>query len=594
MTNSSNNDSLDDIGEPDGLAHGHSIRGIEMWSDVASGPQDERLFSAVVRPAVDDAGESSSLRDVHGLRKTETTAFDAWFQLTKAYIGPGCLSLPWAVSQLGLPLGVFIVCLTSLWTSYNCWNVVRLKRIIMRERGQTPALAHLTHHQVTYPDVGEWAYNRTFRDLLLVSICVQQLAVCTVFLSFIGENIAAVMARTLTDEGDKAPSHALVITMAFPFAMMLSCLPNLKVLSPVMVVATASLFVGFGLLGVVVEKEWDNRPRDVDMYDIHWSQVPMAVCAILYSYEGICVILPIESAMEKPQHFKTVFVTSMSFTAFVFAAVAVLCCMAFGDVTNGSVTAFLVENLHEQNVKWWLYMTNTAVSVAVLLTYPLQLFPSFELIGPWLTRVFRLDLGTQGFLRHREGHNPISGFSQVSSCDNPEDGIRGNHYFDYHDPSRISTSTAPTHNATAVVAGDTAVETEELEDEEELPAFFAAFPTPGDSPQLRAILVCFTYIMAIAIPNVQLLVSLAGALSGSATGLIIPPLLELSYIKRQEKELEDRTADDEDMGHENATTLMKLRAKKWESYVLFGAGVIICVFGTGSALADIVRVYMGR
>ena len=138
--------------------------------------------------------------------------------------------------------------------------------------------------------------------------------------------------------------------------------------------------------------------------------------------------------------------------------------------------------------------------------------------------------------------------------------------------------------------------------------FMGAFTTPGDSPQLRAILVCFTYIMAIAIPNVQLLVSLAGALSGSATGLIVPPLLELAYVKRQEAAIQNSTitastsSEEEDETEEDniqtpapltSRSPFNLQMKKWECYFLFCGGVVVCVFGTGAALADIVRVYLG-
>ena len=296
--------------------------------------------------------------------------------------------------------------------------------------------------------------------------------------------------------------------------------------------------------------------------------------------------------MKKPEQYKAVFVSSLTFTALVFAAVAALSCLAFGDVTNGSVTAFLVESLNNENIKWWLYLANTAVSVAVLLTYPLQLFPSYELLGPWLTRILHLDLGTQALVRHRAGHNSIRSFSPVPSFENPDNGIVGNH--EYHDPSQISTITTPNNNAAATVVGDGSTELEDYEYESELPAVFAAFPTPGDSPQLRAIVVCFTYIVAIAIPNVQLLVCLAGALNGSATGLINPPLLELSYVKRQEKGIQEQTEDAEDIGHDKATALMKLKAKKMECYLLFGLGSIVCMFGTGAALADIVLVYLAR
>jgi proton-coupled amino acid transporter len=36
--------------------------------------------------------------------------------------------------------------------------------------------------------------------------------------------------------------------------------------------------------------------------------VPLAFCAILYSFEGINLILPVESAMQEPKEFECVFV----------------------------------------------------------------------------------------------------------------------------------------------------------------------------------------------------------------------------------------------------------------------------------------------
>jgi len=580
----------------------------------------------------------------------ETTAWDAWIQLTKAYIGPGCLSLPWAISQLDIPFGCTAIMIVAVWTSYNAWNVVALKRVIVKERlAQRESLrqtqstdnhhhhhhhhTHNAHIQVTYADVGEWAYNEEMKDILLVSICVQQLAVCTVFLSFVGENIAAVMERTLTAEGEKAPSHAFVITLALPFVLLLSCIPNLKRLSPVMLVATVALFVGFGLLGVVIVTEWNHQPtpEEVNLYDIHWMKMPMAVCAILYSYEGICVVLPIESAMAQPKHFKKVFVSSMSFAAVVFSTIAALCVLAFGSVTNGSVTAYLVEKWDDENVKWWLYMTNAFCSLAVLLTYPLHLFPCFELIGPWLTRVLRLDLGTHALVS-RSSIPDSRVFSPVTTCDNPDDGIVGNH--DYHDAEQISSTTAhtaaerPLNNETATSAAEeedatqqdtnSTDETDSVIELGDTIPFLAAFPTPGDSPQLRAILVCFTYIMAIAIPNVQLLVSLAGALSGSATALIIPPLLELAYVQRLEDQLyrsitdpdyedDDDDDDPDEYDSENMNTANPGRSttsplqtrsslvwKRRECYFLCGLGVVVGVFGTVAALLNIIKVYMGR
>ena len=57
-----------------------------------------------------------------------TTPWQTYIHLVKGYVGPGCLSLPWAFSQLGVPLGVAATIALSILTSYNCWAVVRIKR----------------------------------------------------------------------------------------------------------------------------------------------------------------------------------------------------------------------------------------------------------------------------------------------------------------------------------------------------------------------------------------------------------------------------------------------------------------------------------
>lgn len=44
----------------------------------------------------------------------------------------------------------------------------------------------------------------------------------------------------------------------------------------------------------------------------------------------------------------------------------------------------------------------------------------------------------------------------------------------------------------------------------------------------------FTYILAIAVPNVESMISLAGALAGSRVALLIPPTMQISYGQQQD------------------------------------------------------------
>jgi proton-coupled amino acid transporter len=299
-------------------------------------------LSLEIVPVADDASSSVA----SDLEDHTTSLWQTYIHLVKGYIGVGCLSLPWALSQLGIPLGCLSLAVMSYWSSYNCWTIVKLKRFVEQKRpvivgdGEPDAASDLqsnksyTSSQLTYPEVGEWFFGRSFQSFVAASICTQQLAICTVFLSFIGENLLAVLQRL----GWHSVNHATVMTLALPPVLVLSFLPNLKMLAPVMMVGTVLLLGTFCALATVIAMAWDERPNEVPGFSV--ASAPLALCAILYSYEGICLILPVESAMKEPQHFQAIFSAAMGTVAFILAAVASSCVLAFGQVTNVRVCHF--------------------------------------------------------------------------------------------------------------------------------------------------------------------------------------------------------------------------------------------------------------
>ena len=350
----------------------------------------------------DNGGDHNDDGDYYSMSScTKTTSAQTFIHLLKGYVGPGCLSLPWAVSQMGYLGGTVVIALVSVWTSYNCYTIVKIKRYIEQSNnmaennsdgggdGGTMKKSTSFSSLLTYPDIGEWAFGETFEQFISTAVCVQQLSVCTVFFSFIGENINAV--GRLLPSGHVPTllsTHVGVMTVALPFIMALTFIRSLKALTPVMVIATILLFFGFGLIGLIIFGVWDDRPREVDR--IQWVSVPLAVCAVLYSYEGICLILPIESAMKQPKQFKKVFGSAMTCVAVIFALFANICVYAFGSVNNGSITAFLLEKYKNDNhLIGLLILANTVVSFSVLFTYPLQLFPTLELLEPFVTKLIR-------------------------------------------------------------------------------------------------------------------------------------------------------------------------------------------------------------
>jgi amino acid permease len=521
-----------------------------------------------------------------------TTVWQTFVHLIKGYMGAGCLSLPWAVSQLGLfwgPLAIFVI---AYWSSYNCWTIVKLKRFIEEETSYVDDKASETssvtaNTNITYPDVGKWAYGTKFQTYVSTCVCTQQLAICTVFISFVGENLLAVMESL---DITFMATHAGVMTIALPIILALSMIPNLKMLAPVMTAGTLLLIASFIAIGVVIQKEWPNRPDELPT--INPSQIPLAVCAILYSYEGINLILPVESAMFDPQEFKKPFVIAMTMVAMILVSFSVICVVTFGYVNSGSVTAFLLEAYPEDHdITWWLMVANTAVSLSVLLTYPLQLFPVVELLGPYMSRY--LSCGKKDGIVDDNDDDDLSAFEPLPPL--PEHDIP-----DWEDSMPMMEHQ---YNATT----EKEAETEEVEAGSithsgvtSVQTLFPEMTLAGDSIQLRVFLVFMTYLVAVVVPNVQSLISLAGALAGSSSALLIPPLLELAWIRHIEVDI----CIDEEKEEESSPWSIflpgtgRFELGKWwfdklKCYALLTLGLLFFFIGTFAALADIVRIYLG-
>ena len=133
------------------------------------------------------------------------------------------------------------------------------------------------------------------------------------------------------------------------------------------------------------------------------------------SFEGICLVLPVEQAMmpgQAKRHFMPTFALAMLTSATIFATLSYFCVATFGPISNGSITAFLLQKYGAHNddhttttndatndhhdvlthngqrflqdaqeqqqqqpyLMDWLLAANAVVSLSVLITYPLQIF----------------------------------------------------------------------------------------------------------------------------------------------------------------------------------------------------------------------------
>lgn len=230
-----------------------------------------------------------------------TTDFQALIAVLKGNIGPGCLALPWAFSILGLPIGCLTTLVLTFIVSWNAWTLVALKRQYWDtvQRG------------VTYSDVGEKVFGERFRIVVDISVITLQLAVCTVFISNISEDVSSVIQHILSGDNptdsidgkhefvDFVSNRRFIMIMLIPPILILSFLPTLRRLAPSIALATIFLVLSFILMGIIIIFNWNTGVEEYRsnhlfwsdfIKEINWKEAPIATCAIMYSLEGQCSI----------------------------------------------------------------------------------------------------------------------------------------------------------------------------------------------------------------------------------------------------------------------------------------------------------------
>jgi len=273
----------------------------------------------------------------------------------------------------------------------------------------------------------------------------------------------------------------------------------------------------------------------------------------MYSLEGDQLILPIESAMERPQEFARAFTASMVLIGVLFCSFGSLCVVAFGHVDDGSLPAYLLDHNSELadfkagggnaiSTLQIVLVANIIVSLSLLFAYPLQLFPALGLTGQIVARHQKANREEQ-----MKGEGTKEGDVCISMDD---DECSGNE---------------------AAVSG---------------------MALEGDSLFLRFVLVMITYLIAMIVPHLQQLIALAGAITGAATSLIIPPTLALRFAIADF--LLDVKGNDESRTW-GSLFLGALESKK-SRFVLFHVVLIVTgwfygIFGTISSVKDLIDVY---
>lgn len=344
---------------------------LELYGDFAgedlrdTDEDDESAVDEDERAAVVD-GPPTERRPLLGRRKSsrrtkregDASTVKTFFTLLKAFVGTGILFLPKAFRNGGILASSITLIMVSLVTCL-CFKLL----LQCRERCGGGG----------YGDIGEAIVGRRFRSLVLASITLSQLGFVCAGIIFTAENMYSFFQAVLKSRQLPLGINsfiALQLVLLIPLAL----IRNISKLGP-----TALLADVFILIGVVYIWQYDitslstyGMNESVKLFNP--STFPLTIGSAIFTFEGIGLILPIQSSMKKPEHFSKLLYLIMFIITCVFTSIGALCYATFGEFTKIQIISNFPQDSKLVNAVQFLY------SLAVLAGEPVQLFPAIRIV----------------------------------------------------------------------------------------------------------------------------------------------------------------------------------------------------------------------
>ncbi|KAJ7967067.1 putative Amino acid transporter [Quillaja saponaria] len=240
-----------------------------------------------------------------------------------AVVGAGVLGLPYAFKRTGWITSLLMLFAVAALTHYCMMLLVYTRRKLESVNGFTKI--------ASFGDLGFVVCGSLGRLAVDTLVTLSQAGFCVGYLIFIGNTMA-----DLKIWGWAAPK-SFYIWSCFPFQLGLNSIATLTHLAPLSIFADV---VDLGAMGVVLAKDVSiflkQRPP-VEAFGglpVFFYGLGVAV----YSFEGIGMVLPLESETKEKEKFGSVLALTMIFIALLYGGFGTLGYLAFGSETKDVIT----------------------------------------------------------------------------------------------------------------------------------------------------------------------------------------------------------------------------------------------------------------
>ncbi|PIC40370.1 hypothetical protein B9Z55_011738 [Caenorhabditis nigoni] len=316
-------------------------------------------------PRRNTVSEDTSLFQDRQPTENSLSPEQAFIHMVKAMLGTGLLSLPLAFKHSGLFLGLILTVLICLICLYCMRQVVFAAHFVCNRNGRDLIdYANIMRGAVEMGPPWIMRKGYFFKQLVNVNMFISQLGFCCVYFVFMADNLEDFFNNNTSIHLSKAVWMLLLLIPMLSICSIrrLSILAPFAMAANVVYVAAVAVVLFFFLS--------DLRPIDSLPWFGKATDLPLFFGTVMFAFEGVAVIMPIENRMQSPHSF-----------------------IAWNGVLNSSCLVVLA--IFSVTGFYGFYQTIKLMFVAcIMISYPLQFYVPMERIEKWITRKISADKQT--------------------------------------------------------------------------------------------------------------------------------------------------------------------------------------------------------
>lgn len=331
----------------------------DAYDDVAGGDEsddEDREYgesSALLTP-----GRKKRKRKERQAGKGSPTG--AAMLLLKSFVGTGVLFLPRAFLNGGM-LFSNLVLLFVAGLSYYCFVLLVATRLKV---------------EASYGEMGKVLYGRWLKNMINFSLVISQVGFASAYIVFVSKNLQAFVlavskCRTLID-------IKYMILMQMIIFLPLSLYRNINNIQKLALVADVFIVLGLVYLYYydIFTLVTNHGVADIAMFNSKdWT---LFIGTAIFTFEGIGLIIPIQTGMKDPRKFPNVLAGVMVVITVIFLSMGALSYAAYGSKTQTVIILNMPQDNKFVNGVQFIY------SLAIMLSTPLQIYPAIEITSQQL------------------------------------------------------------------------------------------------------------------------------------------------------------------------------------------------------------------